>query len=449
LPYINFLNYNSADIFVNLTTGLSIFRSSLQNLIDISKEILLILVIIIAMIYADPASFVLISLVSFIVVCFYFSFKKSFKDKGILAQNYRKNFYMILSNAFGLFKVSKIFSVQKYLENNFNDTLDKEQSIVVYQEFFTKLPKLFLELVSVIIILFIIQLFFSQGKNFTLLIPLIGFYTAAIIKVVPSFNSIISMSAQLKYNSAAIDVIFDEFNKFKLLKNYTVEDNLKKKLSFDHNIVIKDISFSYINENSILKNFSCEIKKGEFVAITGKSGSGKTTLIDILIGILVPVQGGGIIVDNKINILKKNDLLNLAYVPQENFIFDDTLKNNITFWKEAVDDNQIIEIIKDVQLLEFYNESKEGLNTLLGERGSKLSGGQKQRLGIARALYLKPQILVLDEATNALDSYTQSNLLNCLSKKKPELTVIFISHNQEVIEFCDRNINLDFLKQRI
>jgi ATP-binding cassette subfamily C protein len=143
--------------------------------------------------------------------------------------------------------------------------------------------------------------------------------------------------------------------------------------------------------------------------------------------------------------LKNNYFLNFGYAPQENFIFDDTLKNNITFWKETVDDKQLIEIIKDVQLFEFFNGSKEGLNTLLGEKGSKLSGGQKQRLGIARTLYLKPDILVLDEATNALDSQTQSDLLNSLLKKKPDLTVIFISHNKEIIKFCDRIINLNFV----
>ena len=179
------------------------------------------------------------------------------------------------------------------------------------------------------------------------------------------------------------------------------------------------------------------IKKGEAIGIVGKTGSGKTTFVDLILGLIDPSKGE-VLVDNiNINQNKRGWINIIGYVPQETFIFDDTVKNNIIFdFSKEIDINRLNIAINKSALNSFMDT--EGLETNTGDRGSRLSGGQKQRIGIARAIYKKSKLIIFDEPTSSLDTNTEKDIMNNIYKLKSENTLIIISHKSSSLEECDR-----------
>ena len=182
-----------------------------------------------------------------------------------------------------------------------------------------------------------------------------------------------------------------------------------------------------------LKNINLNINKGDMIGIIGKSGSGKTTLINILLGLLKPTKGEVIYYANP-------DTFNIGHVPQDIVIFDDTLQNNIALGVESenIDQNKICEVIKFSGLQNFFEKNSSNLNMQIGDKGINISGGERQRIGIARALYFNPDIIILDEATSSLDVVTEKYIIDELLSIKRKVTAIFISHRMSALKNCDK-----------
>ena len=225
----------------------------------------------------------------------------------------------------------------------------------------------------------------------------------------------------------------------KFLKNDTSQQNIKKDF-FKDKIILKDIDFSHENSNTkIIKEISLEINQGQSVGIIGKSGAGKSTLIDLILGLINPVAGE-IFIDNKqlINNIKNWQKL-IGYVPQDIYLLDDTIKNNIAFGlnEHDIDHENVIKSIKLAKLDVFVNSLPEKENTIVGNRGVKVSGGQKQRIGIARALYNNPKVLVLDEATSSLDTENERQIMDEVYVSSKDRTLIIITHRHSSVFKCD------------
>ena len=213
-------------------------------------------------------------------------------------------------------------------------------------------------------------------------------------------------------------------------------------------IKIDKISFSYENsDSSLIKEFSHEIIKNDFSAITGKSGSGKSTLIDIIIGIIKPDSGS--ITTKSIESESKGFAIpkdKIAYVPQKTFLLDESILINITlqdFYENKINYDRLEESIRMSCLEELISDILRGVNYEVGEAGIALSGGQIQRIGLARALYRNPELLILDEATSALDSENEEKIMKNLMEQKENLTLLFISHSENVLKFFNKVIKLD------
>ena len=181
-----------------------------------------------------------------------------------------------------------------------------------------------------------------------------------------------------------------------------------------------------------------EIKKGDSVAIIGESGSGKTTLADILLGLYKPEEGEVLVDGQEIYLNLKQWAQIISFVPQNVYLLDDTIRENIVFGQSKADDNRIWDALEQAQLKDFVRNLPEGLDTVVGEAGIRFSGGQRQRIAIARALYSQPDILLLDEATAALDNDTEAAVMEAIDSLKGKKTLIIIAHRLSTIKNCNK-----------
>lgn len=225
--------------------------------------------------------------------------------------------------------------------------------------------------------------------------------------------------------------------KYEDIDNYYV----KKKIKAEQEIIIDKIDFSYRKELKLLHNFSMNINKGECIAITGQSGCGKSTISKLLLG-LYKVENGMIWIDGQ-PYLKINNMeirQKIAYVPQEPYLFNDSIKENIRIGKLNATDEEIENAAKIAHAHEFIMKFENGYETMVGERGNKLSGGERQRIAIARAIIKDAPIILLDEATSALDNESEQFVNESLKSLINKKTIIMIAHRPSTIALADRKI---------
>ena len=255
----------------------------------------------------------------------------------------------------------------------------------------------------------------QQDKDVDELLTILGVFVAATFRMIPSFNRIVSAFQNMKYYTSSIDLLYNEFKSKESFKNESCKS--LKKINFSNKIKINNLYFKYEPENDyILENLNLIINKGDCIGIIGSSGSGKSTLASLITGLFRP-ESGSISVDG-FNISKniRSWQNKIGYVPQSIYLTDDSIINNIALGvsTEKINYNSINRSINAAQLTNLVDSLDDGLNTNVGERGVKLSGGQVQRIGIARALYNDPELLILDEATASLDSETESDFMEAV-----------------------------------
>ena len=222
---------------------------------------------------------------------------------------------------------------------------------------------------------------------------------------------------------------------------HSFSQNFNQNIKFKEEIKIKDLNFSHNQKDFIFEKENIVINKFDFVGIYGESGSGKTTLVDIIMGLYKPDKGR-LLVDG-VEISSSEEIQNwqkkIAYVPQSTFLFSGSIENNVSFEfsKELIDSKKVLQSLLSSQLEKFAKDS-EKVNYIIDEGGGNLSIGEKQRIGIARALYKNPELIILDEPTSALDNNTAKNLINFFGDLRRKRTLIIISHDLNSLKFCNK-----------
>jgi len=260
-------------------------------------------------------------------------------------------------------------------------------------------------------------------------------FVAGTFRMMPSFNRILTSLQNLRFFREPLKLVYNEFNNLKC-DLISIES---KKIKFKNKIYFNDVTFGYSDKKIILENINLSISYGQTIGIIGESGAGKSTFVSLLTGLIKPTKGEIFIDDFSLKTNTNNWQNLVGYVPQSIFLLDDSILNNITLEddQEKIDFERVNKCINDSQLNEFVNSLPDKLNTVVGEKGSLISGGQLQRIGIARALYSNPSILILDEASSALDSKTEKQLMDLVYNDFKRLTKIIISHKKENLKNCD------------
>lgn len=308
-------------------------------------------------------------------------------------------------------------------------------------------PRLLIETIFIAAMLSFMLVFAVQGGDFTTLIPKLTAFAMAAIRVMPATNRINTYLSEIAYAQPCLDYLYENLTEsMKLDVNGSVtgllEGNQEEKppLTLTDKISLDHISYTYPNtDKPIFTDAHMEVKKGQSVGIMGPSGAGKSTIVDILLGLL-HVQAGTITCDGR-DVFENYPswLSKIGYIPQSIYLIDESIRDNIAFGIDAdkIDDERIWEALEEAQLKQFVEELPEGLDTTIGDRGVRISGGQRQRLGIARALYYNPEILVFDEATSALDGDTETAVMEAINSFHGKKTMVIIAHRLNTIEKCD------------
>ncbi len=437
--YFFHLNNNSAILLRNMQ-NIGQFTAVTQALINLSVEISLVASIFAFMVFIEPLGSISVAIFLLIFVGLFQRFtRKKLLKWGHLKQKYSGEANMHLLQGLGGVRDIKIYGKENYFTNQYSKVNKELTKLLVKYSIANLLPRIYLELISILGLVTLVLIMLFQHIDPERLIGVIGVFSIAAYRLIPSMNRIMSSTQVFKNSKASIDIIYSEIEDIN--NNLKTNEKVTYDVNFNNFILFENVSFAYPSSNKlVLNNISINIKKGEYVGIIGGSGAGKSTMIDLLIGLYIPTTGN--IKIDEINLIdcKKSWQNKIGYVPQNIYLFDDTILSNIAFGinPDEINLERVEVALIEAELSDFINSLPDGLFTKIGERGSRLSGGQKQRIGIARALYNNPSIIIFDEATNSMDKLTEKNIIESIDKLKGSRTIISITHNLSTIEKCDK-----------
>jgi HlyD family secretion protein len=411
-----------------------------------SRLILIILMLGVSFYFYSTLTIIVISIVFFGYLVTYCILQKRISFWGKKVSDESNIMFKIILETLASLKYitilkKKDFFIQNYKNSKIQHAMSGGRNIIL-----SLMPKYFMEFIIffIIVTLIIITLKIYDDNLYNSLITL-SFFGVLGFKLLPSAQSAFYYITTIQSHLAAYKSIESDLqnSKNQLDENSYFNNNLTflEKIKFEKDIFIKNVSILYPEKKaSAINNITIKIPAKKLVAFVGKTGSGKTTLVNYIMGFLSS-QEGEMFIDNKI--VNKENLFqwqsNIGFVPQDIFLLDSSIKENIAFGveKELINESKINKILEVVQLNEFVKNLEYGLETNVGTNGVKLSGGQKQRIAFARALYSEPELLILDEATNALDGVTEENIMNCIFNFSRSKTVIIVAHRISTIRKCD------------
>ena len=445
--YKNFFNMPFVDY------GSKTFSKKYSSIIEITRNITevtligflkfisdaLILLLVACFLFYIDSTITLITL--FFLFLIYFTYKY-FMHKKIYSygKDSLTSMQEILNNAeatLGSLKEIKIFNKENYFIKLITKHSKKFAASMVKYNLAGSLPKLIIETLAItlLVVFFIILINFGNGSqnNFEVL----AIFSMAILRLAPTVYHLLIGYGNLQNSKFYIDTLYDQ-----LIETELSSSVVRKKIDFITQIKIKNGTFKY-NEETLFENLNVEINRHDLVGIFGPSGSGKTTFLHIILG-LVNLKTGQKFYNNKIVDNSNEHLINnVGYISQDPYLLEDSIKANIVFDEfDDINNKKLMEVISQSSLINLIARNQEGINQLVGFRGSSVSGGQRQRIAIARALYNKKELLILDEPSSYLDNYSKKQFINTINKIKSSKTIVIVSHDKEIIDICEKKFQL-------
>lgn len=437
---------NSSVFAMNIAASPTELSSSLMvPIFSFFSEFIIVILIVVAISLFD---FKLLVLLSVILIPAGLIFYRAIRNKthlmGLQKNESRYYAYQYLYQIIhGYIDVILMNKTTHYSKKFIDKNKDLNHSLVQLTLYET-IPNRFIEVIALIAIFLIFTYSVLLNKVDSGFIAFLAVFVTSAYRILPSFNRIIISVVRIKSNQVVFDILKDipaDISGTAALLSEEIDNPQKPK--FENSIELKNIGYKYFeNQKQALSNISVQIKKGDIVGFIGTSGSGKTTLFNILLRLLIE-QEGELLIDGKL--LDENLLIGwrkmIGYVRQDYFLIDATFAENIAFGisRENINEQKLNECIKLASLEEFLKSLPIGIDTQIGEKGSKLSGGQKQRIAIARSLYHDSEIILFDEATSALDHDTENEIIetinNLFVQKK---TMLMIAHRYTTLRKCNK-----------
>jgi len=445
MPYIQFINKKRGTLYNNLTVETMHSSNAVKNFTEIftaSASILIFFTIFIINSFKITIIVLIIGIIIFLINKILLS--KYSKDTGEREVALHQNLSNLINDYLASYKNIIVFDAFNEIKNIIVEKLSNLRSILVKWAVYTFLPIPVIEIIIVFVfVIFIILLSIDNNSQ-------------SILYSFPDLALAVVLSHRLLQQLTRLIVSYNSFNRVKpslLTVHHEIFYN-QKNIYQKNNIIEKDtisdvqgymkivnLSFGY-EDLKIFDKINIDIPINQITSIIGESGSGKTTLGEIILGLIEP-DTGYVELNNKDIKSFSNYYDKILYVSQDNILIDSSLKENLKFFCKDIDNVHFDYIVKELQINKIFDKFSDNLDRKIKNFGENLSGGQKQRLCVARALIRKPEIIILDEVTSALDNDNEKIILNAISKIMKNKTIIFISHKKSIIDYSDNVFKIE------
>lgn len=441
LPYAEFLKRNSSEYTHSIQILTSDFANVLINILRISSEFIVSICIIAILAWTDIFALCILLIVLALSMSIYsIAFNNKVINFGKLSNLALIDIVKSVNEGIKGIKEIRVLKKEKFFHNGVVLNANKYADASLKYSIISAIPRYFLEFILILFVVVLVLFSINNGDDVEALLPILGVFGVASVRLVPSASQILNGLITIQNAKYGLDVLVSDVQHYEPL----VEDAKRIKVSDSaifSSLELKNLSYSYDDniKPNLLNNISLRINANESIGIIGTSGSGKTTLVNIMLGLLKANNGG--VFFNGENIEEDLDgwISRVAYLPQNVFMVDDTLRRNIALGveDEEIDNDRIDFAVLQANLVNFINDSSLGLDTILGEGGMRISGGQKQRVALARAFYFNREVLILDESTSALDNETEREVVKEIKMLKGKVTVIIVAHRLTTLQHCN------------
>ena len=449
-PYSFFLERNTAHLqsYVHISVG-QLAQLALTPLLVIIQKSISVSLIVLTVIIVDP----IVALVCSVIFCVFYgtifwTVNKKLTHLGKVFAETSRQRYQIVSEAFGVVKLTCLLHLENKMTQRFGPAAQKGSRSSATQDMIAAIPRFALEAVVLTLMFGLVLYLISTTDEFTEVLPIIGFYALALFRIMPNVQAIYANITMMKSYWPLVNRIYHEFRSGTQITRPSTEEDMPSIFAtpVEPFISLQNVVYQYPSgHEAVIRDVSLTIRRNTTVGICGQTGAGKSTLVDVIIGLIRPKEGlllvNGICVDES-NV--EEWYRHIGYVPQENYLLDASIAENVAigFAKNNIDLERVSRACRQANIASFIASLPEAYETRCGENGIRLSGGQKQRLGIARALYRDPEVIVFDEATSNLDSETEQAVMSALDNLSHSHTLLLIAHRLETLRFCDQVIEI-------
>ena len=436
--YQSHLNKNTSELIRNINQlTFDLITTFLLPLLMLISEMVIVVLLVTFLLMMNPLSTLYVFILLGAIVSFIFlKIRKKLHESGQTVGELQTLSNKQVLQGLGSFKSTTLLHKQSFFVAEFVRAVRQISQHRSYFEVMQNLPRFFMETAVVTVMLSLAIMMLYLRKPSSDLILTLSVFGMAGMRLLPSMNRILNSLNSIKWSQSMMQGLLDDLQKIE--KPQDSQMTVLEPFEFD-TLNLENISFAYENGVKVLNDISLTLKAGQSIGFVGHSGSGKSTLVDVILGLLTPQTGTISVNQQPLRQILATWQQGIGYIPQDIYLSDESIRANIAFGVSAntINEQQLWYAIHTAQLERLIHELPEGLDTVIGERGVKLSGGQRQRIGIARALYHNPQILVMDEATAALDNVTERAFMSAVNGLKGQKTLLMIAHRLSTVENCD------------
>jgi ABC-type multidrug transport system fused ATPase/permease subunit len=449
LPYDVYSNSNSSEYIQTILNNTITFSFGvIVNGLKVVSDGIVALSIVMVLAYVDPVALgFFVALVGGTAVGYDRLFRRKLKHYGERSIKASENITRAVQESFRGFKEIRILGVGRLFLSAIDVSSKEYANVETYRVLIMGLPKYVFDFALFLFVVSLVTISIVLGNDVQNLVPVLSVFGVAALRLIPAASSLSKSIIEFRYYRYLTGRLHLDVQRSKALPPVN-EDTRTDGLAGDQfeTLTVKNINFVHQGVSQpILRNLSFEIAAGDSIGIVGRSGTGKTTFIDVILGLLEPQEGAIYFNGEPLKEQMENWWSQVAYLPQEIFIIDDTISRNVALGSSdiEIDQGRLYDALRQAQLLTLIEELPLGVATLVGENGMRLSGGQRQRIAIARAIYHDRKVLIMDEATSSLDLETERVIVDEIESFKGKLTMIVIAHRKTMVKNCDRIYRLE------
>jgi len=439
IEYSKYIEKNSAEYMISIFKLTDYFAGHvIQPLLRLSCEIIVSFFIIAYLFYINPVALTILIILALTMVYIYDKlYRIKLRKLGEVSNKSEQKMISILNEMVDGLKEIRIMAIERYFYRIFKKNALINSRCTVKSEVIGTSPRYMLELLIISFVVGVTFISTIMDNSGIEIISSIGIFGVASMRLLPALNIIIHSMTQLRHSKDTVERLYSDYALVTTENNFKNKNLCKDSESFKE-LELKDVSFSFGYDKNIFNNLNLKIKAGKQIAIIGSSGVGKSTLIELLLGLRKITKG--VIQINGRDLYSNLDWFRnkVAYLPQNVFLINNSLKNNIALGDSSfIDISKIEQVIEQSMLSNWVKELPSGYDQYIGDRGIKISGGQRQRVVLARAFYYSKELIILDESTSSLDEETEDDIIRQLNKLKGKTTIIYIAHRMSTIKYCD------------